>query len=95
MDIVVETQILVMFSMAIVIGLKTFGFYYAKKLQNPEITFDPRYAVTAFFALFTAYAAYRSHITIGTPIDVFIDAGIYAIAFNLAFDIPGKFNNAN
>lgn len=94
MDIVLETQLLVLLSMAAVIGLKTFGFYYAKKIQDKTIAFDPRYVITAFFALFTAYAAYRQHITIGTPVDVFIDAGIYAIAFNLAFDIPGKFANA-
>lgn len=94
MDVVLETQLLVLLSMAVVICLKTFGFYYAKKLQGTETKFDPRYAITGFFALFTAYAAYRPNITTGTPVDIFVDAGVYAIAFNLAFDIPGKFANA-
>ena len=94
MDVVLETQLWVLLSMAVIIGLKTFGFYYAKKIQDKTITFDPRYTITAFFALFTAYAAYRPNITTGTPVDIFIDAGVYAIAFNLAFDIPGKFANA-
>lgn len=94
MDIVLEAQTTALLSMAVIVTLKTIGFYYAKRMQDSTVTFDPRYAITAFFGLFTAYAAYRPNITGGTVIDIFVDAGVYAIAFNLAFDIPGKFSKA-
>ena len=91
MNIETEANIMAFVVMAFVIALKTYGFYMMKKMSDPEIHhMAPQYIITGVFGLLTAFAAYQ---VISTDIfEVFKTASVYAIAFNLLFDVPSKFS---
>lgn len=91
MDVQTEAELMALGVMAFVIALKTYGFYLMKKRSDPEITrMAPQYIITAVFGLMTAYAAYT--VTTTDIFVVFRSASVYAIAFNLLFDVPSKFS---
>ena len=91
MDIVTQTQLTVLAAMTAVIAIKILGLWMASWPMNGRTAFDPRYAVSGVLGLLTAFAAYRSQIAPGYPIDVFVEAAVWALAFNFTYDLPAKF----
>ncbi len=91
MEIETQAELMALGIMTFVIALKTIGFYLMKRQSDPTITrMAPQYIITAVFGLMTAYAAYTV-----TSTDIFVvfkSASVYALAFNLLFDVPSKFS---
>jgi len=91
MDVVTQTQLTVLAAMATVITIKILGLWMASWPMKGRTPLDPRYAVSGFLGLLTAFTAYRSQIAPGYPIDVFVEAAVWALAFNFSYDLPAKF----
>ncbi len=91
MDITTQAELMALGVMVFVIVLKTYGFYLMKKRSDPTIIqLAPQYIITAIFGLLTAFAAY--HVSSTDIFEVFRSASVYAIGFNLLFDVPSKFS---
>lgn len=85
-------QIIVIGSMLVVNALKVFGTFIAVKYNNPDIRFNPAFAVSGVLGVFVGYVAYMgsSPIMDATYVDIFMQAGFYAMSANLMFDFAGK-----
>ena len=84
-------QIFVILSMLTVNLLKTFGTYWMMKINNPDIKFNPAYLISAFLGIFMGYVAFLPQMSYeGTYINIFMQAGFYALGANLMFDFMGK-----
>ena len=84
-------QLVVIMSMLFVIGLKTIGMYYVKKSQDATIVFNYGYIISAMLGVFVGYVAFLPMMMYdGTYIDIFMQAGFYALGANLMVDLAGK-----
>jgi hypothetical protein len=84
-------QLIVIISMILVIGLKTYGMYQIKKSQDPTIVFNYGYVISAVLGVFVGYTTFMPNMMYtGTYIDIFMQAGFYAIGANLLVDMAGK-----
>ncbi len=84
-------QTFVILSMLTVNMLKTFGMYLMMKRTDPELKFNPAYIVSGLLGVFMGYAAFVPQMTYeGTYINIFMQAGFYALGANLMFDFAGK-----
>lgn len=89
-------QTFVILSMLTVNMLKTFGMYWMMKRKEPELKFNPAYIVSALLGIFMGYAAFVPLMTYeGTYINIFMQAGFYALGANLMFDFAGKIKEKN
>lgn len=84
-------QIFVILSMLTVNLLKTFGTYWMMRISDPEVKFNPAYLISAFLGIFMGYVAFLPQMSYeGTYINIFMQAGFYALGANLMFDFMGK-----
>lgn len=85
-------QIMVILSMLFVNSLKVFGTFLAVRYSNPGTKFNPSFAVAGLLGVFVGYVAYMgSHpVMDATYVDIFMQAGFYALGANLLFDFVGK-----
>ena len=84
-------QTFVIVSMIFVSMLKLLGMYWMMKKQDPELKFNYAYAVSALLGVFVGYMAFVPTMNFeGTYINIFMQAGFYALGANLMFDFAGK-----
>ena len=84
-------QTFVIISMITVSMLKLLGMYYIMKRQDETLKFNNAYLVSAILGVFMGYAAFIPQMTYeGTYINIFMQAGFYALGANLMFDFAGK-----
>ena len=85
-------QIIVIAAMLAVTVLKVFGTYLAIKYNTPTLVFNPAFIVSGLLGVFVGYVAYMgsSPAMDATYIDIFMQAGFYALSANLMFDFAGK-----
>lgn len=85
-------QLIVIISMLAVNTLKVFGTFIAVKYNDPSTRFNPSFVVSGLLGVFVGYVAYMgSNPTMdATYVDIFMQAGFYAIGANLMFDFAGK-----
>jgi magnesium-transporting ATPase (P-type) len=85
-------QLIVITSMLFVNSLKVFGTFLAVRFTNPETKFNPAFAVASLLGVFVGYAAFMSTNPAmdATYVDIFMQAGFYALGANLMFDFAGK-----
>lgn len=84
-------QLVIIMSMLFVNTLKTFGMYKIKKAQDPTITFNYAYVISAILGVFVGYVAFLPLMTENvTYIELFMQSGFYAIGANLIVDLAGK-----
>lgn len=96
MQIQEQFQITVILSMIFVNMLKTIGMYYLAKRKEPQLKFDPSYAVSALLGIFMGYMAFLPSMTYeGTYLNIFMTSGYYALGANLMFDFAGKVKERN
>lgn len=89
-------QTFVILSMLFVNLLKTFGMFWMMKRKEQETKFNPAYLVSALLGVFMGYVAFIPQMTYeGTYINIFMQAGFYAIGANLMFDFAGKIKEKN
>jgi len=88
-------QIIVIASMLFVNGLKVFGTYFAIKFVMPDLKFNPAFAVAGLLGVYVGYVAYMSTNPVmdATYVDIFMQAGFYALSADLLFDFAGKMKN--
>lgn len=96
MQIQEQFQITVILSMIFVNALKTIGMYYMARRKDPQLKFDPSYAVSALLGIFMGYMAFLPSMTYeGTYLNIFMISGYYALGANLMFDFVGKVKEKN
>lgn len=84
-------QIFVILSMVFVNALKTYGMYLYTKQYTPDVKFNNFYIISAILGVFIGYSMYIPTVLYeGTYINIFMDAGKYAIGLTLLFDFAGK-----
>ena len=85
-------QIIVIISMLFVNSLKVFGTFIAVRFSNPGTKFNPAFAVSGLLGVFVGYVAYMGSNPVmdATYVDIFMQAGFYALGANLMFDFAGK-----
>jgi drug/metabolite transporter (DMT)-like permease len=85
-------QIIVIAAMLAVIALKVFGTYLMLRYSDPTIKFNPAFVVSGVLGVFVGYVAYMgsSPVMDATYVDIFMNAGFYALSANLMFDFAGK-----
>lgn len=89
MEEVAMYQMVVLLSMLFVSMLKTIGIYFVVREKGEK--FAPKYILSAILGIFVGYMAFMPTATYsGTLIDIFMQAGYYALGANLMFDLAGK-----
>lgn len=85
-------QIIVIVAMLSVIALKVFGTYLMLRYSDKTIKFNPAFVVSGLLGVFIGYVAYMGSNPVmdATYIDIFMQAGFYALSANLMFDFAGK-----
>ena len=85
-------QLIVIASMLFVNSLKVFGTYFAVKFVIPDLKFNPAFVVAGLLGVFVGYVAYMgsSPVMDATYVDIFMQAGFYALGANLMIDFAGK-----
>lgn len=85
-------QIIVIAAMLTVIALKVFGTYLMLRYSDPTIKFNPAFAISGVLGVFVGYVAYMGSNPVmdATYVDIFMQAGFYALSANLMFDFAGK-----
>lgn len=85
-------QIIVIAAMLAVIALKVFGTYLMLRYSDPTIKFNPAFAISGVLGVFVGYVAYMGSNPVmdATYVDIFMQAGFYALSANLMFDFAGK-----
>lgn len=85
-------QLIVIASMLFVNSLKVFGTFLAVRYTNHDIKFNPAFAVNGLLGIFVGYVAFMgsSPVMDATYVDIFMQAGFYALGANLMFDFAGK-----
>lgn len=85
-------QLVVIAAMLSVIALKVFGTYLMLRYSDKTIKFNPAFVVSGILGVFVGYVAFMgtSPNMDCTYIDLFMQAGFYAIGANLMFDFAGK-----
>lgn len=85
-------QLIVIASMLFVNSLKVFGTFIAMRYNHPETMFNPAFAVSGLLGVFIGYVAFMGSNPVmdATYVDIFMQAGFYALSANLLFDFAGK-----
>ena len=85
-------QIIVIAAMLSVIALKVFGTYLMLRYSDKTIKFNPAFIVSGILGVFVGYVAFMGSNPVmdATYVDIFMQAGFYALSANLMFDFAGK-----